>query len=40
MFVDWKAVDPPFDEKEFKESDEERVHHADSKDDGVGILHS
>lgn len=36
---DWEAVDPPFDEEEFEEGDEERVHHAYAEDDSVGVLH-
>jgi len=39
MFGDREAVDPPLDEEELQEDDEERVHHADSEDYGVGILH-
>lgn len=35
---DWQAVDPPLDEEQLQEVDEERVHHAYSEDDGVGVF--
>lgn len=38
-FGEGEAVDPPLDEEQFQEGDEERVHHADSEDDGVGVFH-
>ena len=39
MFVDWETIDPPLYEEQFKECDEEWIHHANSEDNGVGILH-
>lgn len=32
------AIQPPLDEQELQEKDEQRVHHADPKNDGVGIF--